>query len=119
MIWHLRPQCDTGQRIPWFDTCQLTIIWMSIIRLNTGYRPPILARKFDVLHWFPCGEDGQLDRCTVTLLLKFLGWTDNQIFLGVGFHSRVCGTKELKNYRWQKTETGYNNNQNYDPTLNP
>ena len=57
--------CDTGQRIPWFETCQLTIIWMSIIRLNTGYRPPILARKLDILHWLPCGADGRLDRRTV------------------------------------------------------
>ena len=30
--------CGSGQRIPCFDSCQLTIIWMSIIALNTGYR---------------------------------------------------------------------------------
>ena len=26
--------CDTGQRIPFFDSCQLTITWMSAIKLN-------------------------------------------------------------------------------------
>ena len=30
--------CDSGQRIPFFDSCQLTIIWMSVIKLNTGQR---------------------------------------------------------------------------------
>ena len=29
--------CDSGQRIPCFDICQLTIIWMSIIKLSSGY----------------------------------------------------------------------------------
>ena len=28
------PSCDTGQRIHFFDTDQLTITWMSIIRLT-------------------------------------------------------------------------------------
>ena len=32
--------CDTGQRIPCFDSCQLTIIWMSVIKLSTGYMLP-------------------------------------------------------------------------------
>ena len=27
--------CDTGQRIPFSDSCQLTITWMSAIKLNT------------------------------------------------------------------------------------
>ena len=34
--------CDSGQHIPCFDSCQLTIIWMSIIKLNTGHL---------LLHW--------------------------------------------------------------------
>ena len=29
--------CHSGQQIPCFDSCELTIIWMSIIKLNTGY----------------------------------------------------------------------------------
>ena len=37
--------CDTGQWIPCFDTGQLTIIWMSIIRLTTGYRLPHLLEN--------------------------------------------------------------------------
>ena len=27
--------CDTGQWIPFFDSCQLTITWMFTIKLNT------------------------------------------------------------------------------------
>ena len=27
--------CDTGQWIPFFDSCQLTITWMPTIKLNT------------------------------------------------------------------------------------
>ena len=27
--------CDTGQRIPFSDSCQLTITWMFAIKLNT------------------------------------------------------------------------------------
>ena len=26
--------CETGQRIPFSDSCQLTITWMSAIKLN-------------------------------------------------------------------------------------
>ena len=29
------PSCDTGQRVPYFDSCQLIIKWMSNIKLNT------------------------------------------------------------------------------------
>ena len=32
--------CETCQQIPCFDSCQLTMTWMSIIKLNTGYRLP-------------------------------------------------------------------------------
>ena len=32
---HTSPHHDTGQRIPFVDTCQLTITWMSTINLNT------------------------------------------------------------------------------------
>ena len=98
--------CHTGQHIPWFDTCQLTIIWMSIIRLNTGYRPPILARKFDILHWLPRGADGWLERHTVKWLLKFLRWTDNQNFLRCGaplarvWHKRAKKLPLARNWDW-------------------
>ena len=29
--------CDTGQRILCFDTCQLIVIWMSIMRLTNRF----------------------------------------------------------------------------------
>ena len=32
--------CDLGQRITCFNSCQLTIVWMSMIKLNTGYGLP-------------------------------------------------------------------------------
>ena len=32
--------CGSGQWIPCFDSCQLTVIWMSVIMLNTDYRLP-------------------------------------------------------------------------------
>ena len=34
---HAIQSCDTGQQIPFFDSCQLTIAWMSTIKLNTDY----------------------------------------------------------------------------------
>ena len=68
--------CGSGQRIPCFDSCQLTIIWMSIIELNTGYRHFTL-----VFLW--CGRTyGHV---------MFLSWIDYQIFLGMGLCSRARG----------------------------
>ena len=32
--------CNTVWQIPCADSCQLTTKWMSIIKLNTGYRLP-------------------------------------------------------------------------------
>ena len=43
MNWHLSQRyghVTLVNGIPCFDTCQLAIIWMSIIRMNTGYRLP-------------------------------------------------------------------------------
>ena len=43
MNWHLSQRygrVTLVNGIPCFDTCQLTIIWMSIIKMNTGYRLP-------------------------------------------------------------------------------
>ena len=31
--------CDTGQRIPWFDSCQLAITWMSYVENKQGGMP--------------------------------------------------------------------------------
>ena len=77
--------CHSGQQIPCFDSCELTIIWMSIIKLNTGYRLPC-----DISHWFPCGAAkwrGGQTYSAVTLLPKFLGYihVDKQIFLPMVF----------------------------------
>ena len=59
MSWHLTRDrsCDSGQQLPCFYTCQFTIIWMSIIRLQAL----TLDRKFDISHWFPRGADRQVD----------------------------------------------------------
>ena len=56
--------CDTGQRIPCFDSCQLTTTWMCNIRL----RVPILARKCEISHWLFCGAEEQVE-----------GWTDRRL----------------------------------------
>ena len=51
--------CDTFQPIPCFDSCKLTIICMSIIKLSARVQAPTLARKFDISHWFPFGAGGR------------------------------------------------------------
>ena len=43
--------------MPCFYSCQLTIIWKSIIR----FEALTLDRKFDISHWLPCGADGGED----------------------------------------------------------
>ena len=54
--------CDTGQRIPCFDSCQLTIIWMSVIKLSTGYMLPHYLESLTFHISFPvCGRiDGHV-----------------------------------------------------------
>ena len=65
-IW----SCDTGQRIPCFDSCQLTTTWMCNITLQAS---TLLARTCGLVSlWY------------VTWLPKFLEWIDNQIFLATG-----------------------------------
>ena len=68
------------------DIYQLTIIWMSIIRLNTGCRLQHSLENFTFHNGFPLVRtDGR----SVTRLPKFLGRTDYQIFLGVGLRALV------------------------------
>jgi len=62
--------CDSGQQIPCFDSFQLTIIWMFITKLNTGYRLPY---QIENVTFHTCGAEGRAHGCTVTLLPKFLG----------------------------------------------
>ena len=49
--------CDYGQQIAYFDSCQLTVIWMSqsVIKLNT-----------DISHWFLYGADGRVYSHVIT-----------------------------------------------------
>ena len=56
--------CNTSQRIPCFDSCQLTTTWMCNIRLHA----PTLARKCNDSHWFSRGAEGR-------------GWTYGKNFL--------------------------------------
>ena len=78
--------CVSGQRILFFDSCQFTIIWMSIIKLNTSYRLPHQQKSLTFHIGFPVVRtDGR----TVTWLPKYLGWIDYQIFLGMGLRSRT------------------------------
>ena len=64
--WVPKRSCDSAQQIPCFDSSQLTIIW--IIKLNTGYRGPILGTKCNISHWFPCGVDGEKDKGSFLVL---------------------------------------------------
>ena len=39
-----------------------------------------------ILHWYACDADRRAYGHMTTSLPKFLGWTDHQIFLAMGFH---------------------------------
>ena len=59
--------CDLGQRMPCFNSCQLTIVWMSMIKLTTGYGLP---HKLEILT-FQIGfsvvrTDGRTDSLVIT-----------------------------------------------------
>ena len=85
-IW----SCNSCQRIPYFDSCQLTTTWFCNIRLQA----PTLGRRPEILHWLPCGADGP----------TFLGWTDNQIFLAMGLRSRTLCVRVQLRYKGQSTQ---------------
>ena len=65
---------DTGQRIPCFDSCQLTTTRMCNIR----WQVTTLARKCTISHWFPCGAVGQVDVWSRDYQ-NFLGWIGIQV----------------------------------------
>ena len=79
--------CDPGQLIPCFDSCQLTIMWMSILKLQFQ----ILARKCDISNWFSCGADGWADGGTgrrtygqVTTKIFLMHWITKFYYHGSG-----------------------------------
>ena len=55
--------CETCQQIPCFDSCQLTMTWMSIIKLNTGYRLPHQLESLI----FHIGYPSRMDRLPIFL----------------------------------------------------
>ena len=57
------PSCDFVQRLSHFNSCQLTIIWMSIIKLNTGF---ILPQQLESLTFHIDFPVVQTDGRTVT-----------------------------------------------------
>ena len=60
--------------------------------------PHYLARKPEILHWFPCSA-GRMVGWTVTWPPKFLGWLDNKILLaGVLCLHALCARMELRYY---------------------
>ena len=61
--------CDFGQWIPCFDSCQLTIIQMSIVKL-CWLQALTLVRKFDISHWFPYGADRQKKGHVITKISR-------------------------------------------------
>ena len=53
--------CATGQQIPFSDSCQLTITWTSIIKLNVGCRLPDKLKNV-ISHWLSLVRaDGRTD----------------------------------------------------------
>ena len=70
--------CDTGQRIPFFDSCQLITTWMS----NTKF----YTYSIKVCHFASAIMKGwtYVRTCSVRTIFsepKFLGSLDYQIFL--------------------------------------
>ena len=48
---------DTGQRIPYFDSCQSD---RNIdVQLASSWVPKVV-RKYESKHWFSCGADGRV-----------------------------------------------------------
>ena len=56
--------------------------------------PCTLGRKHEIFRWLPCGADGP----------KFLGWTDNQIFLAIGLCSPTLCVRVRLRYKGQSTQ---------------
>ena len=77
-----KPSGDNGQRIPYFDSCQLIKHWRAICVQYQFSCVPKLARKCEIEDWLPCGTDGRVGcaragrRCTVTWLPNYLGCVD-------------------------------------------
>ena len=55
--------CGTGQRIPYFESCQLIITWMSKIKLNTdciALDSKLVIRHFTSLTWKGGRKEGTI-----------------------------------------------------------
>ena len=69
--------CATGQQILFSDSCQLTITWTSIIKLNVGCRLPDKLKNV-ISHWLSLAR---MDGRSHIWLPKFLGCIDHKSFL--------------------------------------
>ena len=65
--------CDTGQRIPFFDSCQLITTWMSNTKFYTD--------SIKVCHFASANMKGWTYVRTIFSETKFLGSIDYHIFL--------------------------------------
>ena len=65
--------CDTGQWIPFFDSCQLITTWMSIIKIYTD--------SIKVCHFASANMKGWTYVRTIFSEPKFLGCIDFHILL--------------------------------------
>ena len=75
--------CDTGQQIPFFDSCQLITTWMSNTKFYTD--------SFKVCHFTSANMKGWAYVCTYSFQTifsepKFLGSIDYHIFLPMVLH---------------------------------
>ena len=71
--------CATGQQIPLSDSCQMTITWTSIIKLNVGCRLPDKLKNA-ISHWLSLVRTDERTFGHIWRQ-KFLGCIDHKNFL--------------------------------------
>ena len=88
--------CDTGQWIPFFDSCQLTITWMPTIKLPVnadckclGHQarimPVIITRKTYLL----CSQSEHAFYCSYIIIINKYSYRGNDFLLLQGMSAEL------------------------------
>ena len=86
--------CDTGQWIPFFDSCQLTITWMPTIKLNADCKclghqarimPVIITRKTYLL----CSQSEHAFYCSYIIIINKYSYRGNDFLLLQGMSAKL------------------------------
>ena len=86
--------CDTGQWIPFFDSCQLTITWMPTIKLNADCKclghharimPVIITRKTYLL----CSQSEHAFYCSYIIIINKYSYRGNDFLLLQGMSAEL------------------------------